>query len=195
MNSSMLSILIFEFTTAQKLFLNLPLFTPADLMEDGTHDRVLLLQEAIRRQVIQGLLGRLSPTFMQKRFCTPPCPVFAFSLENKIILKAVKTTCTDIIHFFRYALTISTVTGSFHLSSFNLQNSNTSLTGLHTHHSSFLFYSTFFHYCVHTAKRWAKLFTALIVRANTAQAGSGQSSPPSFGTNFAHTRRWGRARG
>lgn len=66
-------------------------------MEDGSHNRALLLQEAIRRQVTQLLLGWLSPTFMQNRFCMPPCPMLTFSLEKKNIIKVVKTAYINVI--------------------------------------------------------------------------------------------------
>lgn len=89
---------------------------------------------------MQLLLGQLSPTFMQNWFRSPPCPILTFSLQNKNILKAIKTACIKIIRCFAFELTASIVTASFHLKqwgSFNLQNSNTSLIGLHTHHSTF----------------------------------------------------------
>lgn len=86
-------------------------------MEDGTQNRVLLLQEAIRGQVMQLLPGWLSPTLVQNRFCSPSCSMLTFSLGNKNISEAVKTARINVIHFFRFALTLSTATASFHLSS------------------------------------------------------------------------------
>lgn len=142
------------------------------------HYKAILLQKTTRRQVMQSFLDQLSWTFRQNCFrplsrSSLGCCLLIFSLENKNILKAVKTACISTV-FFMFALTVATSRAVCYFRSRAALTSRTqALPGLDSTHilPAHLFQNIFIITFV-SAKRRIKPFTNQTAWVTAAQPSS-----------------------